>query len=363
MRYLDEYRDSTEARRLLSAIAEEAVRPCTLMEVCGGQTHNLIRFGIDQLLPDTVSLLHGPGCPVCVTPVEILDRANSLAATPGVILASFGDMLRVPGSQDDLLGVRARGGSVHMVYSPLDAVKLAQDRPDRQVVFLGVGFETTAPAAAMAVHQARRLGLENFSLLCSFVRVPPAMELILTSPGNRVQAFLAAGHVCTITGLREYEPMAARYRVPIVVTGFEPLDLLGGILLAVRALRRGRYDVENPYSRVVRPEGNPQAQAMLSSVFEVCERHWRGIGRIPSSGYRLRPELAFYDAERRFPEAGSGGEEHGCCRAGDVLMGNLKPSQCPAFGRQCTPDHPLGAPMVSSEGACAAYFRYQRASV
>lgn len=361
MRYLDEYRDSAKARRLLAAIADEAEQPCTLMEVCGGQTHNLIRYGIDRLLPDTVRLLHGPGCPVCVTPVEVLDHAAQLATTPGVTLVSFGDMLRVPGSQDDLLGVKARGGSVHMVYSPLDAVKLAQERPERQVVFLGVGFETTAPAAAMAVYQAQRLGLENFSLLCSFVRVPPAMELILATPGNRVQAFLAAGHVCTITGLDEYRPLASRYRVPIVVTGFEPLDLLTGILLAVRALRRGRYEVENPYSRVVRAEGNPQARSMLGTVFETSDRHWRGIGMIPSSGYRLRPEFAHYDAEQRFPRATGSQPEPMACRAGEVLMGSLKPSNCPAFGQQCTPDHPLGAPMVSSEGACAAYFRYQRA--
>lgn len=359
MRYLDEYRDSAEAKRLLAAIEEEAHSPCLLMEVCGGQTHNLIRFGIDRLLPDTVRLVHGPGCPVCVTPVEILDQAMELAARPGVMLVSFGDMLRVPGSSEDLLGVKARGGTVKMVYSPLDALKLAAEYPDQEVVFFGVGFETTAPANAMAVWQARRLGLGNFSLLCSHVRVPPAMEFILQAPDNQVQAFLAAGHVCTITGTSEYEPLAARYQVPIVVTGFEPLDLLGGILLAVRALNRGSHGVENHYSRVVRPEGNPEALALMTSVFEVCDREWRGIGSIPCSGYRLREEFAPFDALRRFgPAAGAAGGD-ALCRAGEVLLGTLKPPDCPAFGRECTPDHPLGAPMVSGEGACAAYYRYQ----
>lgn len=333
------------------------------MEVCGGQTHNLIRFGIDQLLPPTVQLVHGPGCPVCVTPLAVLDRATEIAATPGMVLVSFGDMLRVPGSRDDLLGVKARGGTVRMVYSPLDALKLAQKHPDQQVVFFGVGFETTAPAHAMAVWQARRLGLANFSLLCSLVRVPPAMEFILTAPGNRVQAFLAAGHVCTITGLSEYLPLAERHRVPIVVTGFEPLDLLSGILLAVRALNRGRCGVENPYSRVVKPEGNREALALLDEVFEVCDRPWRGIGTIPASGYRLRPEWAEFDAELRFPGALESAPEPPLCRAGEVLLGSLRPPDCAAFGRQCTPESPLGAPMVSSEGACAAYYRYQRARV
>jgi hydrogenase expression/formation protein HypD len=363
MRYLDEYRDSAEARRLLQAIEREVAEPCTLMEVCGGQTHNLIRFGIDQLLPESVRLVHGPGCPVCVTPLDLLDHAMELAATPGITLVSFGDMLRVPGSHDDLLTIKARGGAVHMVYSPLDALKLAQRRPDQQVVFFGVGFETTAPANAMAVWQARRLGLENFSLLCSHVRVPPAMEFILESPGSQVQAFLAAGHVCTICGLSEYRLLARRHRVPIVITGFEPLDLLSGILLAVRALRQGRWEVENPYSRVVRTDGNPEALALLDSVFEICDRPWRGIGDIPQSGYRLRSELAKFDAARRFPRQAVPHPEPPCCRAGEVLLGSLRPDRCSAFGKQCTPDHPLGAPMVSSEGACAAYYQYGRARV
>ncbi len=367
MRYLDEYRDGEQAKSLLRAIAlEVGATPMTLMEVCGGQTHNLIRFGIDRLLPESVSLVHGPGCPVCVTPRHILDRAMELASDPGVILVSFGDMLRVPGSREDLLGVKARGGAVRMVYSPLDALKLAQSNPHRQVVFFGVGFETTAPTNALVVQQAARLGLENFSLLCSHVRVPPAMEFILGAPDNQVQAFLAAGHVCTITGTAEYEPLAQRFGVPIVITGFEPLDLLGGILRAVRQLRRGQAEVENAYGRVVRPEGNPQALRVMQEVFEVRDQVWRGIGLIPESGYALRPEWARFDAEARYF-----GEKRtqpppvpdSICRAGEVLLGSLKPNQCPAFGTECTPEHPLGAPMVSTEGACAAYFRYQGCEV
>jgi hydrogenase expression/formation protein HypD len=361
VRFVDEYRNEAATRKLLQAIRERVTRPWTLMEICGGQTHTLIKSGLDRLLPDQVTLVHGPGCPVCVTPLELIDRAIAIARRPEVILTSFGDMLRVPGSETDLLSVKALGGDVRMVYSPLDAVKLAERNPDRQVVFFAVGFETTAPANAMAVWQASRRGLENFSILCSHVLVPPAMEALLGARDNQVQGFLAAGHVCTVMGYWEYEPIASRYGVPIVVTGFEPLDLAQGVYLAVRALEEGRAGVENQYTRSVTREGNRPAQELLAQVFEVCDRQWRGIGEIPRSGYRLQPQLARFDAERRFDVGGLTARESPLCIAGEILKGLKKPHQCSAFGTKCTPEHPLGAPMVSSEGACAAYYQYGRA--
>jgi hydrogenase expression/formation protein HypD len=360
MRFVDEYRDAADVRAYAGLIARTVTRPWTIMEICGGQTHTFIQSGVDRMLPESITLVHGPGCPVCVTPLEQIDRALAIAARPGVIFTSFGDMLRVPGSATDLLSVKARGGDVRMVYSPLDAVKLAQQHPDREVVFFAVGFETTAPANAMAVWQAAKLGLANFSILCSHVLVPPAMEAILGSPGTRVQGFLAAGHVCAVMGTREYEPIAAKHRVPIVVTGFEPLDLLQGVWLAVRALEQGRSGVENQYARAVTREGNRPAQALMREVFTVCDRAWRGIGVIPASGYTLAPAYARFDAAERFDVGAITATESPLCIAGQVLQGLKKPHECAAFGKQCTPEHPLGAPMVSSEGACAAYYRYAR---
>jgi hydrogenase expression/formation protein HypD len=330
------------------------------MEVCGGQTHNLMKFGIDRALPEEVELVHGPGCPVCVTPLETLDRAMTIAASPGVIFATFGDMLRVPGSHENLFQVRARGGDVRIVYSPLDAVNLACSNSGRQVVFLAVGFETTAPTAAGAVLEADRRRLDNFSVLVSHVRVPPAMEAILGSPGNRVQAFLAAGHVCTVMGYEEYHALAARYHVPIVVTGFEPVDLLEGIWRAVRQLEHGKAEVENQYARVVRPGGNTAARAAIDTVFETVDYPWRGIGPIPASGMALKGRYRRFDARERFPDEGKPSLESAECRSGEVLAGRLKPSDCAAFGIRCSPEHPLGATMVSAEGACAAYYRYRR---
>lgn len=358
MKYIDEYRNEQDAQKLLQVIHRSVTQPWTIMEVCGGQTHTLLKFGIDRLLPEQVTLVHGPGCPVCVTPLELIDKAIAIARRPEVIFTSFGDMLRVPGSEADLLSVKAQGGDVRIVYSPLDAVKLAQANPDRQVVFFAVGFETTAPANAMAVWQARQLGLTNFSILCSHVLVPPAMEAILSSPHNLVQGFLAAGHVCTVMGYWEYEPIAERYRVPIVVTGFEPLDLLQGIYMVLRALEEGRWGVENQYTRSVRREGNQPAQKLIRQVFEVTDRQWRGVGTIPRSGYRLRPEFAEFDAERRFDVGQIATQESPLCIAGEILQGLKKPHQCSAYGTLCTPEHPLGAPMVLSEGACAAYYQY-----
>ncbi|MEO8139171.1 MAG: hydrogenase formation protein HypD [Gemmatimonadota bacterium] len=360
MKYLSEYRDGTVAQGLIARIKQTATRPWTLMEVCGGQTHTIVRQGLDELLGDAIEMIHGPGCPVCVTPLEQIDKALALAARPDVIFTSFGDMLRVPGSECDLLQVRARGGNIRVVYSPLDALELAIRTPDKQVVFFAVGFETTAPANAMAVWRARQLGVSNFSVLVSHVTVPPAMVAILDAPDNRVQGFLAAGHVCSVMGWTEYEPIAARYHVPIVVTGFEPLDILEGMLLAVRQLEEGRHEVENQYARSVRREGTPPAQDLIRKVFRLTDRQWRGIGAIPKSGLTLREEYADFDAELRFGLESLTVEEPAECRAGDVLRGNLKPPQCPAFGTRCTPEHPLGAPMVSSEGACAAYYNYAR---
>ncbi len=360
MRYLDEFRDPVLAARLLDEIEEAATKPWALMEVCGGQTHSIIRNGIDQLLPAGIELIHGPGCPVCVTPLEMIDRAIALAARPEVIFCSFGDMLRVPGSQKDLFTVKAEGGDVRVVYSPLDAVELAAENPDRQVVFFGVGFETTAPANAMTVYQARARGLDNFSLLVSHVLVPPAMEAIMSSPACRVNGFLAAGHVCTVMGSWQYEPLAERYHVPIVITGFEPLDVLDGIRRCILQLESGRAEVENAYPRAVRPEGNVAARAMLDEVFATTDRQWRGIGLIPQSGWDLSPEYAGFDAARRFQLEKMTVAEPSRCRAGDVLQGLIKPHECECFGKECTPRAPLGAPMVSSEGACAAYFQYRR---
>jgi hydrogenase expression/formation protein HypD len=360
VRFVDEYRDEAAAQRFVEAIRRTVTRPWTLMEICGGQTHTLVKFGIDRLLPESVTLVHGPGCPVCVTPLELIDRAIAIARRPEVIFTSFGDMLRVPGSGDDLLSVKARGGDVRMVYSPLDALKLAEKHGDRQVVFFAVGFETTAPANAMAVWQAAKTGLTNFSILCSHVLVPPAMEALLGSPDNRVQGFLAAGHVCAVMGYWEYEPIAERFRVPIVVTGFEPLDLLHGAYLTLAALEDGRYGVENQYARAVSREGNVRAQELVSQVFEPCDRGWRGIGVIPRSGLRLREAFAAFDAERRFEVGAIATRESPECIAGQILRGLKRPRECAAFGTRCTPEHPLGAPMVSSEGACAAYYQYGR---
>ena len=363
MRFVDEYRDAEQAEKLLAAIRKVITRPWTIMEICGGQTHTLIKFGIDHMLPPEITLVHGPGCPVCVTPLELIDKAIAIARTPGVIFTSFGDMLRVPGSETDLLSVKAEGADVRMVYSPLDAVKLAQKHPDREVVFFGVGFETTAPPNAMAVWQGKQLGLHNFSILCSHVRVPPAMEAILNSPYNMVQGFLAAGHVCTVMGYWEYEPIAEKYRIPIVVTGFEPLDLLQGVYMCVKALEEGRWGVENQYTRAVTREGNVHAQNLIRQVFRVCDRKWRGIGTIPQSGFCLRPEFAAFDAEKKFGLGALQAHESELCIAGEILQGRKKPHECPAFGTRCTPERPLGAPMVSSEGACAAYYQYGRAEV
>jgi hydrogenase expression/formation protein HypD len=360
MKHLDEFRDPALARRLLDGITAAVTRPWTVMEICGGQTHAIMRHGIDQLLPAELTLVHGPGCPVCVTPLETIDRALAVAARPEVIFTSFGDMLRVPGSRDDLFRVKSRGGDVRMVYSPLETVKLAQENPDREVVFLAVGFETTAPGNAMALKQAAALGLTNYSQIVSHVLVPPAMEAILSSPANRVQGFLAAGHVCAIMGWQEYEPIAARHGVPIVPTGFEPVDILDGLLKVVRMLEDGQAGVENSYRRLVQPAGNPAARAVMDEVYTVCDRKWRGIGMIPGSGLRIRDELAAYDAERKFAVGDIATEEPAVCISGQILQGLKKPDECPAFGRECTPLTPLGATMVSSEGACAAYYNYAR---
>jgi hydrogenase expression/formation protein HypD len=360
VRYLDEFHDPALARRLLDGIHASATRPWAIMEVCGGQTHSIIRHGIDQLLPDGIELVHGPGCPVCVTPIEMIDRAIAIASRPDVVLCSFGDMLRVPGSSRDLFAVRAEGGDVRVVYSPLDAVELAAADPSKQVVFFGVGFETTAPANAMAVVQARRRGLDNFSMLVSHVLVPPAIEALMGSGTSRIDGFLAAGHVCTVMGTTQYEPLAERYRVPIVVTGFEPLDVLEGIHRCVLQLEAGRHEVENAYARAVRREGNVAAQRTLGEVFEVCDRRWRGIGLIPASGWRLAPAWADLDAAARFDVGTIDVVEPAACRAGEVLQGLVRPDECECFGSVCTPRTPLGAPMVSSEGACAAYYRYRR---
>jgi hydrogenase expression/formation protein HypD len=360
MKHVAEYRDGKIARALVDAIRDAASHRWVVMEVCGGQTHTILRHGVDELLADRVELIHGPGCPVCVTPIHQIDRAVTLASRPDVILTSFGDMLRVPGSSIDLRRVHARGGDVRAVYSPLDALEIAQQHPEREVVFFAVGFETTAPMTAMVVQRAREIGLHNFTLLVSHLTVPPAVSAILESPDNRVEALLAAGHVCTVMGWREYEPIAERFRVPIVVTGFEPVDILEGVLLAVRQLESGRHEVENQYVRAVQREGNLRAQELVAKVFTVVDRAWRGLGTMPEGGLALREEFADFDAERKFGLRTAGAEDAPSCCAGDVLRGRIMPTACPAFGAACTPEHPLGAPMVSSEGACAAYHHHRR---
>jgi hydrogenase expression/formation protein HypD len=360
MKYITEYRDAGRVREVLDDIRRLTTRPWRIMEVCGGQTHSIIRHGIDQLLPEQITMIHGPGCPVCVTPQELIDQAIAIASLPDTIMVSFGDMLRVPGSSKDLFQVRAEGGDVRVVYSPLECLKIAQDNPDREVVFFGVGFETTAPANAMAILQAKQLGLPNFSMLVSHVRVPPALDALLSSPDVEVQGFLLAGHVCAVMGYWEYPPLAERFHVPMVVTGFEPLDIVQGIRQAVNLLEQGRAVVENAYSRAVVEGGNQPAQAIIHTVFEECDRNWRGIGLIPRSGWALRPEFHAYDAARRFAVSQIQTQESPLCHAGEVLKGVLEPTQCPAFGKECTPRRPLGAPMVSSEGACAAYYNFGR---
>ena len=360
MKYLDEYRDGELAQKIAREVHRVTTRPWNIMEVCGGQTHAIVKFGIDELLPKSITLIHGPGCPVCVTPLEIIDQALEIAARPNVIFTSFGDMLRVPGSTTDLLSVKAKGGDVRIVYSPLDAVRLAEQNPAKEVVFFGVGFETTAPATAMAVYQAAHKQLKNFSLLVSHVLVPPAMVALLSSPNCRIQGFLAAGHVCTVMGFEEYFPVAAKYHVPIVVTGFEPLDILQGVLMVVQQLESGRAEVENQYARAVRREGNQPAQKLIREVFRVIPRKWRGVGEIAQSGLGLGEAYTAFDAGKKFGVAEHHVEEPAACISGLVLQGLKKPQECSAFGTNCTPEHPLGATMVSSEGACAAYYRYRR---
>ena len=359
MKYLDEYRDGEAAQKYAQEIHRITTRPWNIMEICGGQTHAIVKFGIDELLPRQITLIHGPGCPVCVTPLEVIEKALEIAARPDVIFCSFGDMLRVPGSTTDLLTVKAHGGDVRIVYSPLDSVKLAEQNPGKEVVFFAVGFETTAPATAMAAFQAAKKNLKNFSMLVSHVLVPPAMEALLSSPDCRVQGFLAAGHVCAVMGFNEYPPLAAKYRVPIVVTGFEPLDILQGVLMCIQQLEEGRAVVENQYARAVRREGNQPAQEIMQQVFKVVRRKWRGVGEIPKSGMGLNDAYAAFDAEKKFGLAEREIAEPKECLAGLVLQGKIKPRECPAFGKLCTPEHPLGATMVSSEGACAAYYRYR----
>jgi hydrogenase expression/formation protein HypD len=360
VKYLDEYRDETLAKKLVQEIERCRTRTWTIMEVCGGQTHSIVKHGIDYLLPKGVELVHGPGCPVCVTPLEMIDRAHAIASRPEVIFCSFGDMLRVPGSRTDLFRLKSQGADVRVVYSPLDGLRIAQSNPERQVVFFAIGFETTAPANAMAVHQAHQLGIGNFSLLVSHVRVPPAISAILQSPHNRVQGFLGPGHVCTVMGYQEYEAISTGYKVPIVITGFEPLDILEGVFRVIRQLEEGRADVENQYSRVVTRYGNLAAQQLMQRVFEVCDQKWRGVGKIPESGYKLQPEFNDYDAARIFAVEDINPEEPAICMSGQILRGLKKPHDCAAFGRECTPQHPLGATMVSAEGACAAYYNYGR---
>ncbi len=360
MKYITEYRDAARVRETLDEINRITTRPWRLMEVCGGQTHSIIRHGIDQLLPDDVEMIHGPGCPVCVTPQELIDQAIAIAALPDTIMVSFGDMLRVPGSQKDLFQVKAEGGDVRVVYSPLECIKLAQENPDKEIVFFGVGFETTAPANAMAIHQAKQLGVPNFSMLVSHVRVPPVLDALLSSEDVEVQGFLLAGHVCAVMGYWEYHPLVEKYHTPMVVTGFEPLDITQGILGTIRQLEAGRAAVENAYGRVVFEAGNKPAMAIIDEVFEACDRNWRGIGSIPGSGWQLCPAYHPYDAARRFAVSHIQTQESPLCHAGEVLKGVMKPNKCPAFGKECTPRTPLGAPMVSSEGACAAYYNFGR---
>ena len=358
MHYSTEFRDVEIVHRVSAEIKGIITRAWVIMEICGGQTHAIMRYGLDQLLPPEIELVHGPGCPVCVTSLELIDKALVIASQPGVIFTSFGDMLRVPGTGRDLFSVRAAGGDVRVVYSPLDAVRIAQENPDQQVVFFAIGFETTAPANCMSVIQAKNMGIENFSVLVSHVRVPPAIQAILSSPHNRVQGFLAAGHVCTVMGYWEYLPLSEKFRTPIVVTGFEPVDILQGVLMTVSQLEQGRHEVQNAYSRLVNQQGNLAAQGVINQVFMECDRKWRGIGNIPNSGWRLKPEFFDFDAETRFEVSGINSEESPVCISGLILQGLHKPVDCPVFAKSCTPEHPLGATMVSSEGACAAYYRY-----
>lgn len=362
MKYLSEYRDSELVLSTIKRISEVTTKPWTLMEICGGQTHSIIKNGLDQLLPDLIELVHGPGCPVCVTPLELIDKALAIAAQPDLIFTSYGDMLRVPGSTEDLFSVRARGGDIRVVYSPLDALKIAQENPGKEVVFFAIGFETTAPANVMSILQAEQLGITNFSILVSHVRVPPAMEVILSSPNNRVQGFLAAGHVCAVMGYWEYLPLAKKYHLPITITGFEPLDIVQGILMTIESLEAGESDVKNAYIRAVTEEGNQKAQEAINRVFQTCDRKWRGIGVIPGSGWSLRSSYQLFDAEIRFDVQAITAEESPLCISGQVLQGEKKPDQCEAFGTLCTPERPLGATMVSDEGACAAYYRYRTKS-
>ncbi|WP_237056424.1 hydrogenase formation protein HypD [Microbulbifer sediminum] len=360
MRYLHEYRQRESIEKIQTEISRITTRPWTIMEVCGGQTHAIVKYGLETFLPEQVELVHGPGCPVCVTPLGIIDRAISIAARRGVIFCSFGDMLRVPGSERDLLAVKAVGGDIRIVYSPLDAVALAEDNPDREVVFFAIGFETTAPANAMAAYLARKKGLRNFSLLVSHFLVPPAIEAICSTTDNRVQGFLAAGHVCAVMGYEQYPPLARRHRVPIVVTGFEPLDILEGVLMCLSQLEQGSCRVENQYARAVDRRGNAPAQEMVKQVFEIADQHWRGVGHIGHSGLRLNPGFADFDAEKRFAPPHTPRMDDSGCISGQIMRGLKKPCDCPHFGRRCRPEQPLGAPMVSSEGACAAYYRYNR---
>lgn len=360
MKYLNEYRNPDLAKKLAHAIETITTQPWRIMEVCGGQTHSIIKHGIDQLLPDAITLIHGPGCPVCVTPLSAIDKALAIAAQAEVIFCSFGDMLRVPGSHHDLLGLKAQGADIRIVYSPLDALDIARRHPDKHIVFFGVGFETTAPITALAAYQAKQLQLNNFSLLACHVRVPPVMQALLASPNNQVQGFLGAGHVCSIMGYHEYLPISTQYRIPIVITGFEPVDILHGLYLCIKQLETQRHEVENQYRRVVKAQGNQAAQQLMQQVFAVVDRSWRGLGEIPSSGLALKPEYAHWNAEQRFAVTAIDSQEPTACRSGDILQGLIKPGQCPEFGNACTPEHPLGATMVSSEGACAAYYRYRR---
>lgn len=363
MKYLSEFRDYKSAQILAKKISEITKHNWKIMEICGGQTHSILKYSIDELLPEKITLIHGPGCPVCVTPLEMIDKAIKIASRSDVIFTSFGDMLRVPGSELDLLSVKANGGDVRMVYSPLDAVKIAQTNPDKKVVFFAVGFETTAPANGMAVLTAKALGLKNFSILCSHVLVPPAIEALMSGFNSNIQGFLAAGHVCTVMGYEEYIPISEKYQIPIVVTGFEPIDILQGIYRCVSLLEEGKPIVDNQYSRAVRKEGNPEAKRIIKEVFEVTDRKWRGIGLIPNSGYKLREEFSEFDAEKIFDLEDINVDESEICIAGEVLQGLKTPLECPAFGKECTPENPLGAPMVSSEGACAAYFHYKKQKI
>lgn len=360
MKFIDEYRNEAVAQGIVNEIRRTLTKPWVLMEMCGGQTHSIVKYGLDRMLPPEVELVHGPGCPVCVTSLEMIDKAHAIAQQPDVIFCSFGDMLRVPGSESDLLILKSRGADVRIVYSPIDCLKIARANPDKKVVFFAIGFETTAPANAMSVWQARRQGVKNFSILVSHVLVPPAITSILQSPLNRVRGFIGPGHVCTVMGWREYEPIASRYRVPIVITGFEPIDILEGTLMTIRQLEAGEAKVENQYGRVVQREGNRTAQDLVNQVFEVCDRKWRGVGSIPKSGYKLRYEFRDHDAERLFDIREIDTKESLVCISGLVLKGVKKPHDCPAFGKECTPLHPLGATMVSAEGACAAYYAYGR---